>query len=141
MKIPLAVSLAMFKHAKVDRDDLHLALQHMAPHYLKGEYLKAWSDGNPTRFFDYVVTEWLVHFRAPVGSFAFRVPVPGQDAKHYFMRWPDGTIVDLTAEQFTEWELVDYAESKKASMPASPTYRAKVLDTLMVAQMGLRSLP
>jgi hypothetical protein len=141
MKIPLAVSEAMFKHARVNRDDLHLALKHMAPHYLKGEYLKAWSDGNPTRYFDYVVPEWLVHFRAPAGSFAFRVPVPGQDAKHYFVRWPDGTIVDLTAEQFEHWELVDYAESKKASMPSVASSRARVLDTLVHAQTGLRSLP
>jgi hypothetical protein len=141
MKIPLAVSEAMFHHANVNRDDLHLALRHMAPYFLKGEFRKAWSDGNPTRYFDYVVTEWLAHFRAPAGSFAFRVAVPGQDAKHYFMRWPDGTIVDLTAEQFSEWELVDYAESKKASMPGTPTNRAKVLDTLLLAQQGLRSLP
>lgn len=141
MKIPLEVSEAMYRHANVNRRDLHLALTRMAPHYLKGEFLKAWSSANPTRYFDYVVTEWLVHFRAPVGSFAFRVPVPGQDAKHYFVRWPDGTIVDLTAEQFDKWELVDYAEARKASLPNALTHRAKVLDALMFAQSALQSLP
>ena len=133
MRIPLEVSLAMFKHARVNRDDLYQALRHMGPHYLKGPFLDEWSDSNPTRFFDYVVTEWLVHFRSPQGTFAFRSTVPGQDAKHYFVRWPDSTLIDLTAEQFADWKLVDYASAKKASLPDIPSTRARVLDSLMLS--------
>ena len=132
MKIPSEVSLAMYRHANVNRDDLHNALRQMAPNFLKGEFKREWSDGNPTRNFCYVVTEWLVHYKAPAGTFAFRVNVPGENAKHYFVRWADGTLVDLTAEQFPDWELVDYAAAKKASfMYPSPSKRARVLNTLM----------
>jgi hypothetical protein len=131
-KIPQEVTDAMFRHANVNRADLYDALRHMAPHFL-GEYFRDWSDGNPTRYFDYIVTEWLVHYRAPKGSFPFRVTVPNQVPKHYFVRWADGTIVDLTAEQFEHWETVDYAAAKKASLPATVSGRAKVLDTLMHA--------
>lgn len=142
MKIPMEVSLAMFRHARVDRGALMLALRHMGPHYLKGPFLDEWSDGNPTRYFDYVVTEWLVHFRAPLGTFAFRLDVPGQDAKHYFVRWPDSTLIDLTAEQFADWKVVDYATAKKASMPNIASSRARVLDSLMTVQeKTLKSLP
>jgi len=133
MQIPIEVTNAMFAHAKVDRIDLHAALRQMAGHFLKSPYKDQWSDVNPTRFFDYIVTEWLFHFKAPPGSFPFRVELPFQEAKHYFMRWPDGTIVDLTAEQFSQWELVDYAKAKKASLPNGPTHRARVLNTLMFA--------
>ena len=131
MKIPLDVSSAMFKHANVNRECLHSALIEMSSFVLHGKFLKDWNENNPTRYFDYVVTEWLLHFVAPIGSFAFRVQIPEQDAKHYFARWPDGTIVDLTAEQFPEWELVNYATAKKASLPDSPSSRARILENLM----------
>jgi hypothetical protein len=132
MMIPTEVSLAMFKHADVNRRALFLAFSLMAPHYLRGEFRKTWSAANPSRNFDYVVSEWLICYVAPPGSFAFRMAVPGQVGKHYFVRWTDRTIVDLTAEQFDQWELVDYAAAKKASFaPPSPSFRAKVLDNLM----------
>ena len=132
MKIPIEVSEAMFKHAGVNRTDLHNALRQMGPKYLKGALKKQWSPDNPTRNFCYVVSEWVIAYKAPAGSFAFRLPIPGDDAKHYFVRWADGTIVDLTAEQFDKWELVDYAVAKKASfMYPSPSNRAKVLNQLM----------
>jgi hypothetical protein len=139
MKIPIELSLAMFKHAGVSRDDLHEVLCNMAPRYLKGEFRKEWRPQNPTRNFCYVVSEWLICYVAPPGSFAFRVEVPGEHAKHYFVRWTDGTIVDLTAEQFDAWELVDYANAKKASfMHPSPSARARMLDYMMDTQGFVR---
>ena len=139
MKIPEEVSLAMYRHAGVNRADLHEVLNHMGPRYLKGTFREQWyASGVPTRNFCYVVSEWLIHYVAPKGSFAFRVAVPGEDAKHYFVRWADGTLIDLTAEQFEDWELVDYASAKKASfMYPSPSNRTKVLDSMMSVQKAL----
>jgi hypothetical protein len=135
MKIPIELSHAMFKHAGVSRENLHEVLSRMAPLYLKGEFRKEWTPDNPTRNFCYVVAEWLIHYVAPPGSFAFRVAIPGEKAKHYFVRWADGTIVDLTAEQFENWELVDYAAAKKCSfMYPSPSARARMLDAMMHTQ-------
>lgn len=131
MNIPLVVSEAMFAHAHVSREELHEALRWLCPRWLRGPFREAWRPENPTRYADYVVTEWLIHYRAPLGTFAFRVDVPGQQAKHYFTRWPDGTLIDLTAEQFDQWELVDYAAAKKASMPDVPSSRAGLLETFI----------
>lgn len=137
MRIPIETSVAMFVHAGVNREKLHDVLRHMAPYSLKGAFRKDWRADNPTRNFCYVVSEWLIHYVAPAGSLPFRMTVPGEANKHYFVRWADGTLVDLTAEQFDAWETLDYTTAKKASfMFPSPSSRTKVLDTLMQLHTG-----
>ena len=125
----------MYAHAGVDRDTLHQVLTRMAPLYLKGKFKRDWTPANPTRNFCYVISEWLIHYVAPKGSLAFRMPVFGDVAKHYFVRWADDTLIDLSAEQFDNWDTMNYGAANKASfMYPSPSARARMLDSLMDTQ-------
>ncbi len=132
MKINFLESQKMFKRSGVSRAKLFKALTEMAPIHLKGALKKQWSSDNPTRNFCYVVTEWLKVYVAPEGSTAYSVPIDGDLEKHYFMRWPNGGVVDLTAEQFEDYSKVDYTKGKKVnSFMFSPTKRVKALQELM----------
>lgn len=122
----------MFDYAGVDRQQLYAALRIMANEgALKPAAKKTWTPENPTRNFCYVVSEWLHVYRSPAGTRAYSLVVPGDDYKHYFVRWPEGTIVDLTAEQFPDYSLIDYTQAKRASFMMSPSKRAGRLHDLM----------
>ena len=138
MKIPIELSEAMFKHTGVSRDELHQVLRNIGPANLIEPFKSEWTPENPTRGFCYVVSEWLVQYVAPPGTFPFRLLIPGEQGSHYFVRWADGVLIDLTAEQFGDWELVNYADAKKASFAVpSPSSRARTLDTMMHIQRDL----
>jgi hypothetical protein len=131
-RIPLEASQAMFDRAGIDRDKLHGVLRSLAKGHLKAAFRKTWVPENPTRFFCYVVSEYVLNFVAPPGSTAWSLVIPGDEAKHYFIRWPDGTIVDLTAEQFDDFSLVDYSKGKKSHfMYPSPSRRAREVHEAM----------
>lgn len=123
----------MCRFAGVDRQILHNVLRDMAPHHLKGALKKQWSPDNPTRNFCYVVAEWLKHFRLAPTATAWSLQIPGDSVKHYFNRLADGTLIDLTGEQFVNGEVVDYTKAKKANfMYPSPSKRARILNELYV---------
>jgi len=128
MRIGVEDSQRMFSLAGVRRDVLLEVLREMGPVYLKGTLKREWSLENPTRNFCYVVSEWLVNFILPSAK-AFRVVIPGDSAKHYFVRLlPTGTIIDLTAEQFEDYSKVEYPAATRATfMYPSPSKRARVL--------------
>ena len=136
MRISLEASLAMFEVAGVDRDQLHAVLRSLAKGHLKAALRKHWVPENPTRFFCYAVSEYVWTFLAPPGTHAYSLTIPGEDLKHYFLRWPDGSVVDLTAEQFEDFSLVDYSCGKTARfMYPSPSRRAREIH----AAMGTRT--
>ena len=118
----------------VDRDTLHACLREMAPTHLKPAMRKDWTTEHPTRNFCYVVTEWLCKILWPNDLTGWSVEVPGDTAKHYFATIGETVSsprIDLTAEQFAEWDVVPYSAAKRARfMPPSPSKRARVLAEL-----------
>lgn len=38
--------------------------------------------------------------------------VPGDDTLHRFVKWQDGSIIDLTCDQFDDYSLLDYTQAK-----------------------------
>lgn len=89
-----------------------------------------WSEDNPTLNYCYVISEWVHRYFAPDGSQSFRVEVPGDPYGHRFNVWPDGSIVDLGAEQFGEQE-IPYHEARPFTFMKSggsqPSWRAQML--------------
>lgn len=127
---------AMFEQAGIRRGDLLAALREMGPKHLKGgELKKQWSTERPTRNYCYVVSEFLFWYVAPEGSEARTVNVEGDLAPHVYMHWPDGSVVDLTCDQFENIKAVKYKESKRKTFMQSggpgPSKRAKILAELL----------
>ena len=112
MKISTTHLEEMFAVAGLRRDVLHDALRQMGPAFLhKPAYRAEWSPENPTRNFCYVVSEFVYYYLAPRGSKACGLTVPGEEALHRFVKWPDQTIVDLTCDQFSDYSLLDYSRA------------------------------
>lgn len=121
----------MFALSGVKKDDLYDALRKMGPVDLKPALRKDWSVENPTRNFCYVVSEFVQNFVLP-GSTAYSLIVPGDDYKHYYVVDNSGHVIDLTAEQFPDYSIIDYQAAKKAHfMHPSPSKRARKLAGLM----------
>ena len=70
-----------------------------------------WCKENPTRNYCYVVSEFLYKYVAQKGVKHLSLRVDGEDVPHHFLKWTDGTIIDLTAEQFEDFSKVDYSKS------------------------------
>lgn len=124
----------MFALAGIERGDLHDALRRMGRRHLKRSLRLSWSPSNPTRNYCYVVSEFVFWYLAPVGSTPYKVEVHGDDAKHWFICWPDGKRVDLTCEQFGDAR-VNYDIAKRGSFMQSggkgPSRRARLLAVLL----------
>ena len=108
-----------FTTAGVSRDVLHDILRQLCPAALKGYNADAtkqmraeWRAENPTRFCCYFVSEMVFWYCAPVGSVPMGVPVDGDASPHRYTRWPDGTLVDLTCDQFGDFDIERYRLGK-----------------------------
>jgi hypothetical protein len=129
---------AMFERSGITKDALYTALRTMGREHVKGAALKAeWTPDNPTRNYCYVIAEFVFRFLAPAGSTAYRLDIAGDTAQHYFVRWPDGSLVDLAAEQFPDYyQQVQYDRAVRANfMPPSPSRRA----VLLAQHLGLEA--
>jgi hypothetical protein len=126
---------AMFDFAGINKEKLYDSLRTMGIKQLKKEMRDGWSPNNPTRCFCYVVSEFVYWYVAPNGTIACSVGVPGDPWIHRYLRWPDNTVVDLTAEQFDNHELVDYNLGKRRMFLQTgckgPSKRARMLAELM----------
>ncbi len=130
MKISPEESNKMFEKAGIKKDVLYHALRRLGRRNLKPKLRKDWSDKNPTKNYCYVVTEFLIEHIAPAGSKPFCLKIPGYDANHWFAKWPDDEIVDLTAEQFDDYENIDYSKGKRQCMQKTkglPSKRTQIL--------------
>lgn len=108
----------------------------MGKKYIRGKLLKEqWTEDNPTKNYCYVVSEFVYWYQAPRGTIPYKVNVPGDDGLHRFLRWPCGTIIDLTVEQFPDYSLVDYDKGKVQYFMQiarkGPSKRARHLAKLM----------
>lgn len=140
MKIHPEQLQKQFDLAGVDKDIMYAALRVMGKKNLKTKLFKEqWSVDNPTKNYCYVIAEYVWFYKAPEGSKPYSVNVPGDDGLHRFIRWPDGTIVDLAVEQFDNYEEVDYDNAKvrypMQSGCKGPSKRARLLHELMLRKI------
>ena len=136
MKIGNEKLESMFKVAGIEKKVLHDALLKMGTKQLKTKQMRdAWSEDNPTKNYCYVVSEMVFYYLAPPGSKPYKLPnIPGDDGLHRFLKWPDGTIVDLTVDQFPNYEDVNYENGKVCYFMQTgvkgPSKRARLLAEL-----------
>lgn len=128
----------MFAVAGITRTDLHDALRSMGRKMLSKRDME-WSEEYPTRNYCYVVSEMVATYLAPDGSTNWKLRVTGDDNWHRFVKYPDGTIVDLTVDQFVDYSLIDYNNAKRQGfMYPSPSKRARHLAGLLALGDPLR---
>ena len=126
----------MFTKSGVNKARLYDSLRTMGRKHLKTKEMRdAWSEDNPTYCYCYVVSEMAYWYVAPKGTIPMAMKVPGDPGTHRFLVYPDGFIVDLTAEQFPNYEDVIYENGKRSMFMQTgcvgPSKRAKMLATLM----------
>jgi len=109
---PLVVD-RMFKKVGVDKEIFYKALKTMGRDGLKTEKMKEeWSEDNPTKNYCYNVSEYIYKVVGKGKDIKhLSVKVEGEDVPHHFIKWDDGTIIDLTAEQFDDYSKIDYSKS------------------------------
>lgn len=111
-KIDPIVVDRMFRKVGIDKNKFYKSLISMGKGGLKTERMKEeWNESNPTRNYCYVVSEFLYKYVAPKGVKHYSIKIDEEDYTHHFLKWDDGTIVDLTAEQFEDYSKVDYSKS------------------------------
>ena len=137
MRVPEDKLQSMFQFAGLNKEELHSSLLEMGPKFLHSKKMKQEYDpSNPTRNFCYVVSEFIYHYIAPKGSKPYGLVIPGDESLHRFVKWPDGTIVDLTCDQFEDYSVVNYDNAKvRTFLPVNgksqPSKRARHLAMLM----------
>jgi hypothetical protein len=133
MRINLVELDQMFETADLSKEELYNALRKMGPKAIRPAFRGGWSESNPVWCTCYFVSEFAYFYLAPKGTKAYSVKVPGDPGTHRFLMWPDGRIVDLTAEQFPNYELVKsvYPNAKVTAFMQTgckgPSVRAKEL--------------
>jgi hypothetical protein len=80
-----------------------------------------WSEDNPTRNHCYVVSEMVYHYLSPKYTKPYILDsIEGENAVHWFLLYPDYSIVDLTCDQFPNYSLVDYTKGRRCGfIPSS----------------------
>jgi hypothetical protein len=142
VRVPDDVLAASFARVPFTRAALHAALIELGPKFLKSRDMRdAWTASNPTRNTCYVVSEMVFFFCAPEGTTPMALEVPGDQNKHRFLRYPDGSNVDLACDQFERYELLDYTKAKRSPFMQTgctgPSARARQL----ADALGLTSKP
>lgn len=111
-KIDPIVVDRMFRKVGIDKNKFYDSLILMGKDGLKTKKMKdEWSKNNPTRNYCYVVSEFLYKYIAPQGVKHFSIKIDEEDYTHHYLKWDDGTIIDLTAEQFEDYSKIDYSKS------------------------------
>ena len=93
----------------IDRQRLHYALRKMGKKHLRSQYKDRWKPERPPTGYCYVLAEVVYHYFAPEGSRPY-VMRTGDDDTHWFLKDPDGRVIDLTDDQFEEQ--LDYSQGK-----------------------------
>ncbi len=96
----------------IDKEKLYSALRQMGNKYVKPLYRAQWTPERPTTGYCYVVAEVVYHYLAPKGSRPY-VMKTGDRETHWFIKDPNGKVIDLTADQFDD--PLDYSKGKPAN--------------------------
>jgi hypothetical protein len=122
----------MYDFVGISKDKLWSVLREMGTDYLTIDSIKDfWTPDLPTTGYCYVVAEFIYCYIAPKGTVALVVKVDDPvETNHYFIKYPDGTIVDLTQDQFSD--LPDYKKAKRRPfLGKSPSKRTRELAKLL----------
>ena len=113
----------------IDKQQLNEALNQMGKKHLKAQYRDEWTPERPITGYCYVVAEVVYHYLAPKGSRPW-VLKTGENKTHWYIRTPDGTVIDLTADQFDD--PVDYNKGKPQNFQTKEiSKRGKILADLL----------
>jgi hypothetical protein len=111
-KLPAEVYDAAFKYCGVEKSKLKAALPKVK---------------STTKTRDRIIAEFLFFYVAPQGSDIMTVPIQGASHLHYYLEWPNETVVDLTLEDL-DFSKIDYSKSKKfTKMGKSPSEEVRKL--------------
>ena len=101
----------MFDKVGIDRENFYDCLKEMGRDGLKTKKMKdEWSEDNPTKNYCYVVSEFLYRYIVPKGTKHLSLKVDGEEYTHHYLELKDKTIIDLTAEQFDDYDKIDYSK-------------------------------
>jgi hypothetical protein len=105
----------MYSFAGVDKDKLYKALLEWGTNGINDTKLKReWSKENPTRNYCYVVSEMVYHYFKVDGVKPMILKVEGDSSNHRFLLYPNNVVVDLTAEQFDDYDnRIHYSKAKQ----------------------------
>ena len=126
----------MFDYAGVNKDRLYLALCRMGPKHLHTKEMREkWTPENPTYCYCYVIAEFVHFYICREAWKPYSLKVPGDPGLHRFHKTPSGIIVDLAAEQFDNYEEVDYNNARGCGFLQTgckgPSRRTRDLAALM----------
>ena len=97
--------------------------------YLRDE----WIPEHPTTNYCWVVSEVAFRLVMPEGTTCWQVDVSDGDGRHHwFLKDPDGKIVDLTLDQAESWrDIPKYEKAKKYRFRPAMSRRGKKLAELL----------
>jgi hypothetical protein len=108
----------------------------MGKKHLRPQYKDRWKPDRPTTGYCYVVAEVVYHYFAPEGYRPY-VMRTGDDDTHWFLKDPDGRVIDLTDDQFDE--SLDYSEGKPQNfMTKEISKRGTILADLLGLKKAIR---
>jgi putative hemolysin len=108
--------MSIKKIPKEKLNKLYDALRAMGREYVKKPYKHSWTPERPSTGYCYVVAEVVYHYCAPKGSHTYRMET--DEGSHWFVKTPNGEIIDPTADQFDK--PLDYRKAEKyALIPVS----------------------
>jgi len=118
---------SMLTRAKINRACLEYGPEGVV-WYLRDE----WVPERPTINYCWVVSEVAIRLVMPKGTTCWRVDVDGHDRFHWFLKDPDGNIVDLTLDQAEDWrEIPKYEKAKRYYFRPAMSRRGKKLAELL----------
>lgn len=101
----------MFRKVGIDKNKFYESLITMGTDGLKTKQMKEdWSVDNPTKNNCYMVSEFIYKYLSPSGTKHLSIKVEGDTLPHHYLKWDDGTIIDLTAEQYEDYSKLDYSK-------------------------------
>lgn len=97
------------------------------------EYLRhEWTPERPTINYCWVVSEVAYRLVMPEGMTVWQVDVDGHGHFHWFLKDPNGNIVDLTLDQAEDWrEIPKYEKAKRYWFRPAMSRRGKKLAELL----------
>lgn len=137
MEIPEQILEDMYGEIGIFRPILHAALREMCPKALKTKQQKQmWNQYNPTCQCCYFIAEWLYY--DVIGKdkcVPYKIRVPGDPGLHRFVKLKyNDMIIDIAAEQFDNYEEIDYNAAKVCYFMQSggpgPSKRARELNDI-----------
>ena len=119
-----------------NRPKLHDALRKMGKKHLRPQYKDQWNPERPTTGYCYVVAEVVYHYLAPEGCRP-HVMKTGENETHWFLKCPDGKVIDPTDDQFDK--PVDYSQGKPQNfLTKEISKRGEILADLLGPTKKLR---